>query len=645
MTRLSDFEPGETITVTPVRTFPIVRDLVTDVSYNYEKASELPAFAPPPRDDDGKRRMAQVDVERGQEFRKCIECFLCQNVCHVIRDHEDNKPAFAGPRFFLRYAELDMHPLDTHDRRELAQAAAGIGMCNITKCCTEVCPEGIKITDNAIIPMKERVADKKYDPLVWLGETIGVRNRDNVDRRRVGEHQEVRGLKRPEDVAAEVEPAARVEARPVRPGSGPRGAGARHPVCHHPERAVRRLAVFLGRSAQRRVVRLAGQSLVSRRARTGILLGGIGTVLSLLALAVVVIVYVARVLADERLVAGEGPGERAGAVGGRAQVDRRSGPARWPARGHAPRRVPSAVSWPSTRPRRAARSLITVPTRSSGTRDLHLVVRLEDAPRRPPRPPRAAPARRRSGRPCRRSRRCAPCRRSSVTRTSTIGWPAQPRSIWARTPFSTDGMNCRGTDAADDPLGELEPGPAGERLDLDLADGVLPVAAGLLHVPAQPGAGLGRASRAAPPRTSTWPTETPNRSREPLQRGVGVRLAHRPQHRAARCPAIVDAQRRVLGGQPVERGRELVLVGLGGRLDRRPAAAASAATTAAAPAGPRPRRACRRSRPGSAGRRWRCRRTPPAWPAAAAGRTGRTARRPARRRRGRRGRTRRRRTR
>jgi succinate dehydrogenase iron-sulfur subunit len=196
MTRLSDFEPDEVITVTPVRAFPIIRDLVTDVSYNYEKASELPAFAPPPRDADGKRRMAQVDVERGQEFRKCIECFLCQNVCHVVRDHEDNKPAFAGPRFFLRYAELDMHPLDTHDRRELAQGAAGIGMCNITKCCTEVCPEGIKITDNAIIPMKERVADKKYDPLVWLGAKIGLRNKDN-DGREVAPKRTGSPVKRP----------------------------------------------------------------------------------------------------------------------------------------------------------------------------------------------------------------------------------------------------------------------------------------------------------------------------------------------------------------------------------------------------------------------------------------------------------------
>jgi succinate dehydrogenase / fumarate reductase iron-sulfur subunit len=172
MTRLSDFEPTETITVTPMRAFPVIRDLVTDVSFNYEEAKQVPAFAPTPRDADGKRRMQQVDVERGQEFRKCIECFLCQDTCHVVRDHEENKPAFAGPRFFLRYAELDMHPLDTNDRRKLAQDAAGIGMCNITKCCTEVCPEGIKITDNAIIPMKERVVDRKYDPVTFLGSKI-----------------------------------------------------------------------------------------------------------------------------------------------------------------------------------------------------------------------------------------------------------------------------------------------------------------------------------------------------------------------------------------------------------------------------------------------------------------------------------------
>jgi succinate dehydrogenase / fumarate reductase iron-sulfur subunit len=173
MTRMSTFEPDETVTVTPLRTFPVIRDLVTDVAFNYQKAREMPAFAPPPGVAPGQYRMQQVDVDRPQEFRKCIECFLCQNTCHVVRDHEENKYAFSGPRLFIRAAELDMHPLDAKtDRKNFAQEEQGLGYCNITKCCTEVCPEHIKITDNGIIPMKERVVDNKYDPLVWLGRKI-----------------------------------------------------------------------------------------------------------------------------------------------------------------------------------------------------------------------------------------------------------------------------------------------------------------------------------------------------------------------------------------------------------------------------------------------------------------------------------------
>jgi len=170
MTRMDQLPEGP-ITVAPMRAFPIIRDLVSDVSFNFEVAKHVPAFAPPPRPAEGYR-MAQIDIERGQEFRKCIECFMCQDVCHVIRDHEENKTRYAGPRFFIRFAELEMHPLDTNDRRELVRQQGGLGMCNITKCCTEVCPEHIKITDNAIIPMKERVVDASYDPVAWLGRKI-----------------------------------------------------------------------------------------------------------------------------------------------------------------------------------------------------------------------------------------------------------------------------------------------------------------------------------------------------------------------------------------------------------------------------------------------------------------------------------------
>ncbi len=175
LTRMSTFAEGEVVTVTPMRTFPVIRDLVTDVSYNYEKAAQITPFTPAPREKDGSHRMQQIDVERSQEFRKCIECFLCQDTCHVIRDHEENKTAFSGPRFLMRLAELDMHPLDTVDRKAAAVDEHGLGMCNITKCCTEVCPEQIHITDNALIPMKERVVDRRYDPLVWLGSKIGRR--------------------------------------------------------------------------------------------------------------------------------------------------------------------------------------------------------------------------------------------------------------------------------------------------------------------------------------------------------------------------------------------------------------------------------------------------------------------------------------
>ena len=293
MCRLSDFDESETITVTPLRAFPVIRDLVTDVSFNYEKAAELPSFSPPPRDADGKRRMAQIDVERGQEFRKCIECFLCQDVCHVVRDHEDNKLAFAGPRFFLRYAELDMHPLDTHDRRELAQGAAGIGMCNITKCCTEVCPEGIKITDNAIIPMKERVVDRKYDPLVWLGETIGRLNKDNDGRRPLP----AQGIEPASTVLRpEPDPTAPAVAAPARRLAPYSGAWSKASFVLGILSILTlnllfgAVAVGLGRYAQRGSAGVDAE--INRRASRGVLTGCIGAMLSLVAAAVFIVVYV-----------------------------------------------------------------------------------------------------------------------------------------------------------------------------------------------------------------------------------------------------------------------------------------------------------------------------------------------------------------
>jgi len=165
MTRMDTLPKDRPVTVQPMHAFPLIRDLVTDVSWNFRVKQKIKPFAPrKPDAADGTWRMDQQDVDRVQEFRKCIECFLCQDVCHVLREHEKHEE-FIGPRFLVYSAALEMHPLDTGDRVADLKDTQGIGYCNITKCCTKVCPEHIAITDNAIIPLKERVVDRFYDPV------------------------------------------------------------------------------------------------------------------------------------------------------------------------------------------------------------------------------------------------------------------------------------------------------------------------------------------------------------------------------------------------------------------------------------------------------------------------------------------------
>jgi len=165
MTRLSELNLDMPVILEPMHAFPSIRDLVTDVSWNFRVKKTIQKFQPrKPDNPDGTWNMQQADVDRVQEFRKCIECFLCQDVCHVLRDHHKHDE-FIGPRFFVYAAALEMHPLDTADRIQDLRKKHSIGYCNITTCCRQVCPESITITENAIIPLKERVVDRYFDPL------------------------------------------------------------------------------------------------------------------------------------------------------------------------------------------------------------------------------------------------------------------------------------------------------------------------------------------------------------------------------------------------------------------------------------------------------------------------------------------------
>src|SRR2546421_6418480 len=116
MTRLNSLNLEMPVIVEPMHAFASIRDLVTDVSWNYRVKKTIKPFKPrSPDAPDGTWRMRQADVERVQEFRKCIECFLCQDVCHVLREHR-KFDEFIGPRFLVYVAALEMHPLDIEDR-------------------------------------------------------------------------------------------------------------------------------------------------------------------------------------------------------------------------------------------------------------------------------------------------------------------------------------------------------------------------------------------------------------------------------------------------------------------------------------------------------------------------------------------------
>jgi succinate dehydrogenase / fumarate reductase iron-sulfur subunit len=180
MTQIKSLPADQPVTVEPMRAFPHMRDLVSDVSWNFEVKKKIKKLTPiKPDRKDGTWTMAQEDIDRPQEFRKCIECFLCQDVCHVLRDHHKHDE-FIGPRFFVYTAALEMNPIDDADRIAALKNEYGLGYCNITKCCTKVCPEHIHITDNAIIPLKERVVDEYFDPLKMLANFLFKRGKGKV---------------------------------------------------------------------------------------------------------------------------------------------------------------------------------------------------------------------------------------------------------------------------------------------------------------------------------------------------------------------------------------------------------------------------------------------------------------------------------
>lgn len=152
----------EPIGVCPLQAFPVIKDLVSDVSENYRINTQIPPFTPWP-DQSRPWTIYSQDVARGTQFRKCIECFLCQDVCHVVRQQK-GLARYMGPRAMVRLAALEAHPKDVLSRTDLLRGPAGIAYCDISRHCQDVCPEQIAIVDAAIFPLKERLGNDYLEP-------------------------------------------------------------------------------------------------------------------------------------------------------------------------------------------------------------------------------------------------------------------------------------------------------------------------------------------------------------------------------------------------------------------------------------------------------------------------------------------------
>ncbi|MGH3646858.1 MAG: succinate dehydrogenase iron-sulfur subunit [Micromonosporaceae bacterium] len=139
-TFLSELAPGP-VTVAPLANFPVVRDLVVEISDFMRK---LPRVSPwivgdPP--EEGEHLQTPTQLAEYQQFSMCINCMLCYAACPVYGIDQD----FLGPAAIAlaqRY-NLDSRDHGGHQRLDVLAAADGVWSCTFVGECTTACPKGV----------------------------------------------------------------------------------------------------------------------------------------------------------------------------------------------------------------------------------------------------------------------------------------------------------------------------------------------------------------------------------------------------------------------------------------------------------------------------------------------------------------------
>lgn len=153
---LACWEPAQAeMTIEPLRSLPVVRDLVTERA-PYEawlrrmgpllvRREPYPGFPEP---------LSHTAMAPAAHLRDCIQCLACHAACPVVGEPDSG---FAGPAPLVALAELALDPRDGLDRARRAAEEAQVFKCVSCYECERVCPAGIPIVGEAIEPLKRRV--------------------------------------------------------------------------------------------------------------------------------------------------------------------------------------------------------------------------------------------------------------------------------------------------------------------------------------------------------------------------------------------------------------------------------------------------------------------------------------------------------
>jgi len=140
---VEDWDPENEILIEPLPNFPVIRDLVVDMTRFWDALEEVEPWLVPAEDPPKglERSMEHEEVLKLERLVGCILCALCSGSCPIVHDEQD----FLGPAALAKARRFYEDPRDV--RRdgilELLYNEEGFEGCDLIYNCVKVCPKNV----------------------------------------------------------------------------------------------------------------------------------------------------------------------------------------------------------------------------------------------------------------------------------------------------------------------------------------------------------------------------------------------------------------------------------------------------------------------------------------------------------------------